>query len=145
MPTTLGQPFRLDWRGDPPHMLKPDVPVWWRFMDTWGHEIIRVWYDCLLGGPFLTDIEESDPLKKGWRYVNSKRPDVLAETETEVWVIEVSRYPGLRAIGQCMTYTSLWIEDPKLEKPERGLLVCETLDTDLGSACARLGILIYVV
>ena len=145
MPTTLKQPFSLDWRGDPPHMLPPDIPVWWRFLDTWGHEIKNLWYDCLLGGPFLTPEEEEDPLKKSWRYVNSKRPDAIAETKNEVWIIEVAANPGLRAMGQCLAYLSLWLEDPKIAKIERALLVVETLDTDLGAACARMGVLIYVV
>ena len=89
--------------------------------------------------------EEKDPLKKSWRYVNSKRPDVIAETKDEVWIIEVSQNPGLRAMGQCLAYLSLWIEDPKIAKLERSVLVVETLDTDLGAACARMGVLIYVV
>ena len=39
MPTTLKRAYALDWRGKPPHMLPPDVPVWYRFLDTWKHEI----------------------------------------------------------------------------------------------------------
>ncbi len=145
MPTTLKKPFSLDWRGDPPHMLAPDVPVWYRFLDKWRHEIITLWYDCLLGGPVLTPEEEKDPVKKSWRHLNSKRPDAIAETENEVWIIEVSANPGLRAMGQVMSYQALWQEDPKIEKLDRTVLVVETLDTDLGAAAAKMGVLIYVV
>ena len=126
-------------------MLPPDIPVWWRFLETWGFEIERLWYDCLLGGPFLTPEEEKDPIKKSWRYVNSKRPDAIAETKNEVWIIEVSANPGLRAMGQCAAYQTLWQEDPKIEKIDRMVLVVETLDTDLGAAIAKMGGLIYVV
>ena len=145
MPTTLKRPFALDWRGRPPHMLEPDIPVWWRFLETWGHEFEKLWYDCLLGGPFLTEEEERDPIKKSWRYVNSKRPDAIAELENEVWIIEVSANPGLRALGQTVAYQTLWQEDPKIEKLDRAVLVVETLDTDLGAAAARMGTLIFVV
>ena len=145
MPTTLKRPFALDWRGHPPHMLAPDVPVWYRFLDKWRHEIEKLWYDCLLGGPFLTPEEEKDPVKKSWRYVNSKRPDAIAETKNEVWIIEVSANPGLRAMGQVFTYQTLWQEDPKIEKIDRMVLVVETLDTDLGASAAKMGALIYVV
>lgn len=145
MPTTLKRPFSLDWRGHPPHMLAPDVPVWYRFLEKWGHEIETLWYDCLLGGPFLTPEEEKDPVKKSWRYVNSKRPDAIAETKNEVWIIEVSANPGLRAMGQVFTYQTLWQEDPKIEKIDRMVLVVETLDTDLGAAAGKMGALIYVV
>ena len=126
-------------------MLPPDVPVWYRFLEKWGHEIDKLWYDCLLGGPFLTPKEELDPIKKSWRYVNAKRPDAIAETKSEVWIIEVSANPGLRAMGQVFSYQMLWQEDPKIEKIDRMVLVVETLDTDLGAAVAKMGGLIYVV
>jgi hypothetical protein len=126
-------------------MLEPDIPVWWRFLETWGHEFEKLWYDCLLGGPFLTEEEETDPVKKSWRYVNSKRPDAIAELKNEVWIIEVSANPGLRAIGQLVSYQTLWQEDPKIEKIDKAVLVVETLDTDLGAAAAKLGALIFVV
>jgi len=126
-------------------MLPPDIPVWYRFLDTWGYQFKNLYLDCLLGGPMLTPEELKDPLKKSWRYINSKRPDAIAETETEVWIIEVSANPGLRAMGQIVAYQALWQEDPVIEKIDRAVLVVETLDTDLGAAVARYGALIFVV
>ena len=126
-------------------MLQPDIPIWWRFLEKWGHEVKTLYYDCLLGGPFLSPEEERDPVKKSWRYVTSKRPDAIIETEKEVWIIEVAANPGLRAMGQCIAYLALWLEDPKIIKPERAVLIVETLDTDLGAACGRFGVQIYVV
>ena len=145
MPTILRYPLPLAWRGKPPHMLAPDIPVWYRFLETWGHEIQTLYYDCLLGGPYLTPEEERDPLKRSWRDNIAKRPDVIAETKNEVWIIEVSANPGLRALGQCMAYLALWIEDPKIAKPEKAVLIVETLDTDLGAACGRMGVRVFVV
>ena len=126
-------------------MLPPDVPVWYRFLEIWKKDIIGLYYDCLVGGPYLAPGEENDPVKKSWRYVNSKRPDAIAETENEVWIIEVSANPGLRAMGQCIAYQALWLEDPKISKIEIPVLIVETLDTDLGAACAKVGVRIFVV
>ena len=145
MPTTLGHKFSTDWRGDPPHMLAPDIPVWYRFLDTYKFEILNLYYDCFLGGPYLTPEEEKDPIKRSWRAITSKRADAIAETEKEVWIIEVSDYPGMRAVGQLFTYQTLWLEDPKIEKLERLLLVCSRIDTDIGAACGKMGVLVYVV
>lgn len=145
MPTDLGRTYEIDWRGNPPHMLAPDVPVWFRFLDKYGAYIKALYYDCLLGGPFLTPEEEKDPFKKMWRFNTSKRADAIAEASTEVWIIEVAAYPGLRAVGQLQVYQTLWIEDPKIIKPERLLLVCERIDEDLGAACGKFGIQIYLV
>lgn len=125
-------------------MLDADIPVWYRFLEKWGPDFLNLWYDCLLGGPYLVPGEEKDPMKRMWRANNAKRADAIAELESEVWIIEVSSHPGLRAIGQCMAYQSLWLEDPKLAKIERPVLVCEVLDTDVGAVCGRLGIMVFV-
>jgi hypothetical protein len=144
MPTTLGQTYDIAWRGRPPHMLDADVPVWFRFLDAYGSMIRALYYDCLLGGPFLTPDQEKDPFQRMWRFNTSKRADAIAETDGEVWIIEVAAYPGLRAIGQLQVYQTLWIEDPKIIKPERLVLVAERIDSDLGAACGKFGIQIYL-
>lgn len=145
MPTILGRPFSTDWKGTPPHMLAPDIPVWYRFLDKWGPLFLKLYYDSFLGGPLLTPEEELDPMKRMWRANTSKRTDAIAETEKEVWLIEVANYPGMRAIGQLHTYQALWLEDPKIMKIERMVLVCERLDTDIGAACGKFGFQVYIV
>jgi len=145
MPTTLGKPFSLDWRGDPPHMLQPDIPVWYRWLDKYKSEILRLWYDSYLGGPILTPEDAKDPYKRMWRATVCKRTDAIAETKDEVWLIEVSAYPGMRALGQLITYQTLWLEDPKINKPERLLLVGESIDQDDTAAYGKMGVLFYVV
>jgi len=145
MPTDLGKPFALDWRGYPPHMLRHDAPVWYRFLEKWGTNIINLYYDCLLGGPVLTPEEKEDPLKRMWRATLSKRADAIAELENEVWIIEVAPDPGLRIIGQLQTYRALWLRDPKINKIERMILVSATHHIDLFDAAGMYGILIYIV
>ncbi len=145
MPTTLGKPYLTDWRGRPPHMLDQDVPVWYRFLTIYGSYFKALYYDCLLGGPFLTPEEEKDPLKKMWRFTTSKRADAIAELSSEIWIIEVASYPGLRAIGQLQVYQTLWVEDAKIMKPERLALVSERIDNDLGAACGKFGIQVYLL
>ena len=145
MPTTLGRKYLTDWRGNPPHMLEPDVPVWYRFLERYGEYFKALYYDCLLGGPFLTAEQEADPFQRMWRFNTSKRADAIAELDSEVWIIEVANYPGLRAVGQLQVYQTLWIEDIKIIKPERLVLVAERIDNDLGTACGKFGIQVYLV
>ncbi|MBA7495822.1 hypothetical protein ES702_06413 [subsurface metagenome] len=145
MPTTLGSPYPLDWRGDPPHMLQPDVPVWWRFLEKYGSPFLKLYYDCLLGGPFLDAEELKDPYKRDWRILNSKRADAIAELEHEVWIIEVAKEPGLRALGQVQTYTALWLRDPKIRKIEKAVLVADRINQDLLDAAGMYGVLVFLV
>lgn len=126
-------------------MLEPDIPVWYRFLERYGDFFLSLYYDSLLGGPYLSPEEEKDPMKRMWRANTAKRADAIAETEKEVWLIEVSDYPGMRAVGQLHTYQALWLEDPKIMKLERMVLVCGRLDTDIGAACGKFGFQIYIV
>lgn len=145
MPTTLGNPFSVDWRGKPPHMLPPDYPVWYAFLEKYGSIFTALYYDCFVGGPHLTPEEEKDPMKRMWRANTVKRIDALAELEGEIWIIEVATYPGPRSLGQLMTYQALWLEDPKIMKPEKMCLVCGGIDTDIGPSAAKFGAEIYVI
>lgn len=125
-------------------MLDSDVPVWYRFLEKWGRYFDTLWYDVLLGGPTLTPEQENDTYWQMWRQNVSKRADALAELDDELWIIEVATRPGLRAVGQLLVYQSLWIEDPKIIKPEILVLVCQEVDTDLIASATRLGIRVYV-
>lgn len=126
-------------------MLKADLPVWDRWLKKYGQLLQWVYYDCFLGGPFLTPDQEADPMMKMWAANTAKRADAMGETENEIWIIEVSDYPGMRAIGQLLTYQTLWLEDPKINKIERLCLVCGRLDTDIGAAAGKVGIQCYIV
>lgn len=144
MPTELGKKWEIDWQGNPPHMLTPDIPVWYRWLKKYGPYILELYYDCLLGGPWLTPEQRKDPLQVMWRFNTAKRADAIAETDTETWIIEVASYPGLRAVGQLQVYRTLWREDPLIDKPDRMLLVCERIDADLAAACGVYGIQVYI-
>jgi len=126
-------------------MLQQDHAVWYRFLDRYGKYFKGLWYDCLVGGPTLSPEQQEDPFQRMWRGNTAKRIDCIAEMEDEVWIIEVATYPGLRAIGQLNVYQTLWIEDTVIQKPERMMLVSERIDNDLGAACARFGIQVYLV
>lgn len=125
-------------------MLKEDVPVWYRFLEQWGDRFIALFYDCFLGGPYFTPEQLKDPMTKMWRANVSKRADAIAETADRVWIIEVASHPGLRAVGQLLVYRYLWLEDPKISKPEEIILVCETVDQDLIAAAVQAGIIPFV-
>ena len=144
MPTKLGKKYFIDWRGDPPHMLKEDVPVWYRFLGKYGHLFSALYYDVLLGGPTLSPAQEADPFWRGWRVNISKRADAIAIVGDKVWIIEVATNPGLRAVGQLLVYHTLWLEDPKIFMPEELILVCESVDKDLLAGAAQYGIRSYV-
>ena len=145
MATILHKAFSLEWRGNPPHMLAPDVPVWYRFLDQWGFRFTALYYDALLGAPNLTPEEEPDPMKRMWRFNTSKRADAIATTDNAVWIVEVADDPGLRALGQLHVYRTLWLQDPVIDLPERLILVSERIDPHLLDAAIQHGVKVYEV
>lgn len=145
MPTKTGRPYATSWLGSPPHMLHEDIPIWHKFLRKYGDFYPNIYYDVAVGGPFLSPEELKDPLKKMWQYNNSKRIDALIKLPNEVMIIEVTAQPGLRSIGQLLTYVALWQEDDPWGLIERPYLVCEAMDTDLLSAAAKFGITTFIV
>jgi hypothetical protein len=131
MPTELGEPFEITWRGDPQQMLPADVPLWHLFLDRYASNFERFFYNVRVGGPDVSKIEGDEVLKRMWYLNTAKRIDAIGEKENELWIIEVASSPYLRAVGQMLTYHFLWDLDPKINKPVKDVLLCYYLDSDL--------------
>jgi hypothetical protein len=131
MPTELGEPFEITWRGDPQQMLPADVPLWHRFLDRYASNFERFFYNVRVGGPDVSKIDGDEVLKRMWYLNTAKRIDAIGEKENELWIIEVASSPYLRAVGQMLTYHFLWDLDPKINKPIKDVLLCYYLDSDL--------------
>jgi len=142
MPTTLGQEYSPLWRGKYPHMLKEDYPVWEHFLDRNANLFERVFYDVRVGGVWENDPSLTEQDKKMFFDVTAKRIDVVGELKEETWIIEVASKPGLRATGQMLTYLALWLEDPKIIKPAKAVLVADAVDNDLKRALEIYGVLV---
>lgn len=80
-----------------------------------------------------------------WRQNTARRTDAITELENEIWLIEVADDPGLRSIGQLLAYRVLWIRDPVIAKPEKLVLVAETIEENLLDAASSYGINIYLI
>ena len=143
MPTVLGPMYSTTWRGRPGHMLKVDVPIWYNFLEKNEEKFIALYYDVLLGGPGFTPAEYCEKLRGMWKYLGSKRADVIAETKDEVWIIEVTDELSIKAMGQLMTYKALWLDDPKISKPVEMILVCGWTDADILASMQSYGIRVF--
>lgn len=131
MPTELGDPFAITWRGDPAQMLPSDVPLWNLFLDRYASNFERFFYNVRVGGPSFEGLDVDLAMAKMWYASTAKRIDCIGEKKKEIWIIEVASSPYLRAVGQCLSYKFLWEEDPKIKKPAKMILVCYFLDSDL--------------
>lgn len=145
MPTELGDPFAITWRGDPQQMLPSDVPLWNLFLDRYASTFQRFYYNVRVGGPDLTNVVADEAMKRQWYASTAKRIDAIGEKKNEIWIIEVATSPYLRAVGQCLSYKFLWEEDPKIKKPATMILVCYFLDSDLTRILKHYGVSILTI
>lgn len=145
MPTDLGRPYEITWRGDPEQMLPPDVPLWHLFLNKYGSQFIRFFYNVRVGGPDMTNVEASEAMKKMWYASTAKRIDAIGEKKNEIWIIEVASSPYLRAVGQCLSYKFLWNLDAKIKKPAKMILLCYFLDSDLEKVLKHYGVTVLKI
>jgi len=125
-------------------MLAVDIPIWYDFLGKYKENFLSVYYDCQLGGPGYTPSEYDEKLRVMWKYLGSKRADVIAETTGQVWIIEVTSAATIKALGQLMLYKTLWLEDPKIDKPVKMVLVCDETDSDVIASMEVYNILVFL-
>lgn len=145
MPTVTGRNYPTSWRGKPPHMLQPDIPIWYEYLSKNKDHFVELYYDCLLGGPAFTPLGYNEKLRNMWKYIGSKRADAIALTIDEVWIIEVTSESKIKALGQLLLYKRLWLNDPKSPLPVKMILVCDFVDSDVIAAAKAYGIQVSVV
>ena len=121
-------------------MLVEDIPIWNTFLDQYSSLFERLFYDVRVGGVWPTDPTLNYKIQEMYYNVTAKRIDVVAELTNEVWIIEVAHQPGLRAVGQLMSYVALWYDNPGLSKPAVGVLVARSIDSDLKRALEIYGL-----
>lgn len=79
MPTDLGEPFEITWRGDPQQMLPSDVPLWHLFLDRYAGSFERFFYNVRVGGPDFVGLEVDLAMAKMWYASTAKRIDAIGK------------------------------------------------------------------
>jgi len=126
-------------------MLQPDLPIWYDFLDKYGNDFLRFYYDVALTTKPKPPEAPTQALVTFFIRSWGKRIDAVGETEKNVWIIEVTEHAFLRALGQIMLYTELWRIDPPIKKPFTPNLVTRIIDEDVAHVCNVYGINYFLV
>lgn len=145
MPSTLGDEFSPLWRGKYPAMMAEDHPIWNKFLDQNRAFFERIYYNVRVGGIYPGPEHGDEKSRLDFYFVTAKRIDALCELKNEIWIVEVASRPGLRATGQLLTYQALWLDDVKIVKPLKMVLVANSCDEDLRRALEINGVLVRLV
>ncbi len=142
----LGELYPPTWRGRPLAMLDPDVPVWHRFLDAHGADYPGFYYNVRLTQENLDERFPDPELRRLAGILKPKRIDAVAIADATTTLFEAAAVPGLRSIGQLLTYRSLWIRERPPDAPNlRLVLVCGACSRDEQLAAQDAGITVVEV
>lgn len=93
--------------------------------------------------PLPTYMTEKEALL--WNRLTSKRIDALAETPGEIYVCEIKDRLRPSAVGQALTYKTLYTEQFKPTKPVIAAIITEYDDLDMRHVCEEYEIKVWKV
>ncbi len=113
-----------------PHLLGEDIPVWSRFIELYPDRFNTVDYDIHVGSGIETPPDTDERMSEQWRYLTSKRIDVIGWKNGLPTIVEIKHRVGLDTLGQILGYRFLYLK----EHPEITgiplLIICATIGPD---------------
>jgi len=150
-----------------PHMGPIESEIWHRFLALTELHFINIQYDVSVGiGVIPEDLQkeylrrrelyekglidyrtlrETEAIVESISYLTKLRIDVVAETEDEVWIIEVKPRAGRSALGQLESYHFWYVRQYHPIKPVRLACVCYEVDRNVEPLFTTRGIKIFRV
>jgi len=124
-------------------MVKPKYP----HMRIWEEQIMDLFHDKhildaewsydvplkIRTGEFPTLMSENE--KALWNRLTSKRIDAVGETPGAIYVIEIKDRLRPSAVGQALTYKTLYLEQFKPTKPVIAAIIAKFGDPDMQHVC----------
>lgn len=117
-----------------PHLLPEDITVWARFLTKYPDRFDPIEYDVRVGRGRPAPLDMPDNIRTMALDLSMRRIDAIGHTPRLIYVIEITRIAGLKAVGQVITYPILYRQTFAPTKPVRTLLVCEELHPDIEPA-----------
>jgi hypothetical protein len=127
-------------RGRYPHMAKRDNVVWERFLTGYAESFLGFAYDVAVGGRPLALPGLDEASRLGWQYNTALKIDAVGFTAAQAWIIEVRPDATVSALGAALTYTMVAERDAVFRFKLLPVIVCETIQPDVGWACQQLAV-----
>jgi len=141
----LGKLYPPDWTGRPPQLPAEDWPTWLRYLAVHKSEYEGFFYNVHL--TLKNPPEDMDEASlKAWAAAWTKRIDAVGMRSRGVFdIIEITGYAGLRALGQVLTYQSIWNKLRISQNPPLAIIVAERVDHDIEPIAHAQGVVLSVV
>lgn len=138
----------LDWtepavRTRYPHMLALDAEVWTAYLREVGDQVLRVAYDVHVGTPVPLPPEATEMERRIADGVTRKRIDLVMESRSGLWVVELKPYGNHAALGQVLEYLDLFRREFTDGRHANGMIICAEEDVDIPAIAQSLGLTIF--
>jgi len=127
-----------------PHMLSEDIGVWSKYLSDPIVPIKDVWYDVRVGKPVRLSAGASEMELRIAAGLTRKRIDVVAAVGGGFWVIEVKPIASMLALGQILSYRTLFVQEYAVQGEVWPVVVCDEIDDDLIDEFGMLGVSVIV-
>lgn len=100
-----------------PHMRSADVLIWDRYIMKNPGRFLRVWYDFRVGDHEHVGEDCAMCKETGWYDLTRWAVDVIGEDAAAFYTIEVKPAANAKALGQALSYATLFVSEHKPAKP----------------------------
>jgi len=128
-----------------PHMFPLDIAIWERFISDYPDFFNHVDYDVKVGSGSQVNSVLSKNYQHMQEILSKYRIDVVGYTTEEIYIIEVKPEAGTIAIGQVITYRTLYQRDFLPQNKVRGMIVSDRLLPDMTQVAGENDIIIKIV
>lgn len=125
------------------HMLPGDRRIWDRFLEQHGDYFNRFEYDIHVGEGIGEIVGVDAMTQKIATVLSQKRIDAVGYRGGEVWLFEIKPHAGLSAIGQILSYETLYEKDFGAGKVSYIAIVTDRTDNDIRTMCNTYDIRLY--
>ena len=126
-----------------PHMGPKDASLWNWFVIRNPGRFERVVYDMRCGTVEDCDASLPKNIQDAWNDLCRGRIDVVAETASEIFVIEVKPRARGEALGQALNNRHLYLVENPTTKPTHAAVITDVLIPGTRDAAAALGVALW--
>ena len=128
-----------------PHMFPLDIKIWERFLVDHGPEYISISYDVKAGSGVPIPDGTPENYARMQEILSKYRIDAIGFRNSQIDIIEVKPDAGTIAIGQIVTYVTLYKRDFAPTLPVRGVIVTNRELPDIRYLTETQGFDYYIV
>lgn len=123
-----------------PHLFKLEIIVWEKYIEHNPNKFDSVDYDLRVGNGRTCPPQYLDYIKADNSELTKLRVDVVAYTNSEIYIIEIKPVLSLGAIAQVLCYETLFVQNRSPELKTKTLIIYGNGHPDIAEYAVKTGV-----